>query len=67
VQRGEIDVHADAGPQHVDGDQADDQRDGGDDLEVDEGLDRDASYLAQIAHAGDPCVTVQKMINPTTI
>ena len=34
-------------------DQADDQRDGGDDLEVDEGLDRDAPDLAQIAHAGD--------------
>ncbi len=53
VERGGIDVHAAAGMEQVDGDQAHQQRDGGDDFKVDERLGADAAYLSDVAHAGD--------------
>ncbi len=50
---GGIDVHSSSGLEDVDGDQTYYERDGGDDLEVDERLCADASYFADVSHAGD--------------
>ncbi len=53
IEPGDVDVHAAAGMQEVDRDEAGDQSDGGDDLEVDERLDSHAAHLAQVSHARD--------------
>ena len=48
-----IHVHADAGLQIIDDHQPDHEGEGGDDLEIDERLEADASDLLQVFHAGD--------------
>ena len=53
IERGGVDVHALAGLEQVDGDEAEQQREGGDDLEVEQGLGADTAYLFNVAHAGD--------------
>ncbi|MNP03342.1 hypothetical protein D3C76_952250 [compost metagenome] len=48
-------AHVDSGArlEHVGQQQADDDGDGGDDLEVEDGLQADAAELLRVAHAGD--------------
>ena len=53
IDRAHVDVHADAGLQDVDHDQADDQRQRGHDLEIDQRLQADAADLLHVLHAGD--------------
>ena len=53
VERVGVDVHADAGLPDVDDHEADDQRDRGHDLEVDQRLDPDPADLLHVLHAGD--------------
>ena len=53
VERLDVDVHVAAGLQGVHHDQADDQRNRGQHLEVDQRLEADASDLFHVLHAGD--------------
>jgi hypothetical protein len=53
VERCRVGVEARSGLKKVDDDQADDERDGGDHLEVDQGLGADASHLLHVTGAGD--------------
>ncbi|MCY1237543.1 hypothetical protein D9M72_502450 [compost metagenome] len=53
IQRARIHVHADAGLEHISQEDAQRQRDGGDDLEVHHRLDADAADLLQLAGAAD--------------
>ena len=53
VQPGRVDVHADAGLEHVGEDDADHQREAGEHLEVDDRLEADAADLLQVASARD--------------
>ena len=48
-----IDVHAGAGLHDVDDDEADDQRERRDDLEIEQRLEADAADLLHVVHAGD--------------
>ena len=48
-----VDVHAVAGMQEVDRDEAEEQSQRRDDFEVEERLDADAAYFAEVAHARD--------------
>ena len=50
---GALDGHALAGPHQVHGGQAQEQRQRGDDFEIEDGLDADAAHALQIAAAGD--------------
>ena len=45
--------HARAGPHQVDGGESQEQREGGDDFEVDDGLEADAAHALEVAAAGD--------------
>ena len=65
--RGRVDVHAGAGLQRVGDDQADDQRQRGDQLEVDQRLEADAADLLMSSMLAMPCTTVQKMIGAMSI
>ena len=49
----EVDVHSGAGLEQVDGDEADDQGDRGQHLEIDQRLERDAADLGHVGHAGN--------------
>jgi hypothetical protein len=53
VERGRIYVHAAAGLDDVGDDQADTERERGDDFEVEERLDANAAELAEVAYARD--------------
>ena len=53
VQIGRVDVHAGPGPPQVDGDEAQDERDGGDDLEIDQRFDGDPPNASHVVHVGD--------------
>ena len=53
IDRSGVHVHADAGLKDIDHDQANDQRNRGEDLEIDERLQSDAADLLHILHAGD--------------
>ena len=53
VQRARVDVHADAGLERIGQDDADQQGEGGDDLEVDHRLDADPADLLQVAGLRD--------------
>ncbi len=53
IERTRIDVHADAGSERVREHDAETKRNGGDDLEVDDGFHADAADLAQVACADD--------------
>ena len=53
IQRRRVDVHADAGLYHVDDDQADEERQRGDDFEVENRQQPRASDRLDVAHAGD--------------
>ena len=53
VQRVGVHVHARAGLQHIDHDQADDQGQGRDDLEVQQGQAAGLAHLLHVFHAGD--------------
>ncbi len=53
VERMGVDVHPGAGLDQVHPDQGEHQGDGGDDLEVDDGLDRHAADPRHVVHAGD--------------
>ena len=53
VERLDVDVHAGAGLQGIHDDEADDQRDGRQHLEVDQRLEADAADLFHVLHAGD--------------
>ncbi len=48
-----VDVHADAGLHHIHDDEADDERDGREDLEVDDSPHADPTDLLEVAHLGD--------------
>ena len=49
----QIDMHAAAGSEEIDHGQADDERKGGHDLEIDQGLDRYPADLLRLPHRGD--------------
>ncbi|MNR17829.1 hypothetical protein D3C85_1345160 [compost metagenome] len=53
IQRGRIDVEAHARLEHVRGHQADQQREGRDDLEIQQGDAAHPAHLLHVAHAGD--------------
>jgi hypothetical protein len=53
VERGRVDVEAGARLDQVGHDQADGQREGRDDLEVEQGLAADAADFLHVLHAGD--------------
>ena len=53
IEAGGVDVHALAGREQIGECQADDQRDGGHDLEIQQRLAADAADFLQIAGAGD--------------
>ncbi len=53
VQVGRIDVHAGAGLHHVRDDHADDQRQRGEEQEIDHRLDEHPAHRLQLSHAGD--------------
>jgi len=54
IERGRVGVDAGAGLHPVDHEQADDERDGGDDLEIDQCLYPHPADLFHVAQAGDP-------------
>ena len=53
IDVGEVDIHAGAGLEHIDGNEPDDERDGRQDLEIDQRLQRDAADAGHVRHAGD--------------
>src|SRR5262249_20787090 len=52
IQYRRIDVHARAGTPDIDHDECYDERGGGENFEIDDGLDGDAAYLLHVVHRG---------------
>ena len=52
IERGQVDIHADAGLPQIDGDKREHERDERDHLEIDQRLDRDAADALHVVHRG---------------